>query len=500
MKTQIITLAPHDDLISVRDRMSWAKSPRILVVWPGHEQVPLGPLDLRILQQHATELGAQIGVVTGNGGIRRDAESFGIPVFRSTAEAQRKPWPGRRAGDWRRFRQNGGRAAALRAMKEESRPGGARWSSVPAVRIGLFVMAVLAVFSIASVFVPRATIVLRPIAMEQSATMAVELSRAGTSSVLAGSVPAHISTVDTGGSQTIPVQSRSEIPQERAAGTARFQNLTQSPVVIPAGVVVYAVTPASVRFNTLLQARLDGRLNAFVDVPIQALEAGGIGNVPANAIQGIEGGLGASTTVTNPDPTAGGLDAVETVPSQEDRDHLRARLLDELETKAEANLAALVTEDDVILPGTMTLASIDEETFDPSPGQPGSVLSLAMRVTYGVTYVSGADLRRLADARLDASMPPEYSPRTDTVDVTLISAPTAGENGASPLNLEIRRTIMRDIDVNAVNQLVRGAPQKEALGRLESVLPLSAPPEVRLTPPWWPRLPLIPFRIAVIIQ
>ena len=53
MKTQIITLESHDDLVSVRDRMSWAKSPRILLVWPRFEKITLRPLDLRILQHHA---------------------------------------------------------------------------------------------------------------------------------------------------------------------------------------------------------------------------------------------------------------------------------------------------------------------------------------------------------------------------------------------------------------------------------------------------------------
>ncbi len=73
MKTQIIALAAHDDLISVRDQMSWAKAPRILLVWPAREQVALKALDLRILQQHARELGAQMGLVARGAGIRRDA-------------------------------------------------------------------------------------------------------------------------------------------------------------------------------------------------------------------------------------------------------------------------------------------------------------------------------------------------------------------------------------------------------------------------------------------
>jgi len=53
MKTQIITLESHDDLISVRDRLSWAKTPRILLVAPKYVQVNLRQVDLKVLQRHA---------------------------------------------------------------------------------------------------------------------------------------------------------------------------------------------------------------------------------------------------------------------------------------------------------------------------------------------------------------------------------------------------------------------------------------------------------------
>jgi hypothetical protein len=53
MKTQLLALESHDDLISVKDKMSWAKTPRILLIWPKGEQVELRPLDLKMLQPSA---------------------------------------------------------------------------------------------------------------------------------------------------------------------------------------------------------------------------------------------------------------------------------------------------------------------------------------------------------------------------------------------------------------------------------------------------------------
>src|SRR3972149_811331 len=89
MKTQIITLESHDDLISVRDRLSWAKTPRVLLVWPRYEQVTLRALDLKVLQRHADSLGAQLGLVTRRVPVQREAEALGIPVFESTTAAQK---------------------------------------------------------------------------------------------------------------------------------------------------------------------------------------------------------------------------------------------------------------------------------------------------------------------------------------------------------------------------------------------------------------------------
>ena len=63
MKTQVIQLDPHDDGTSVRDKMSWAKSPRILLVYPRRSRILARTLDLRLLQRHAATLGEQLAIV-----------------------------------------------------------------------------------------------------------------------------------------------------------------------------------------------------------------------------------------------------------------------------------------------------------------------------------------------------------------------------------------------------------------------------------------------------
>src|SRR5512139_1713247 len=135
MKTQIITLESHDDLISVRDRMSWAKTPRILLVWPKYEKVTLRQVDLKVLQRHAASLGAQLGLVSRIRRVRLDAEALNIPVFKSTGEAQRLAWPKPRRR--RRLVRRAPRKD-LRAQREKMLPREEAWRSAPGARVLAF--------------------------------------------------------------------------------------------------------------------------------------------------------------------------------------------------------------------------------------------------------------------------------------------------------------------------------------------------------------------------
>src|SRR5512138_3457282 len=143
MKTQIITLESHDDLISVRDRMSWAKTPRILLVWPKYEKVTLRQVDLKVLQRHAVSLGAQLGLVTRARRVREDAEALKIPVFESTGQAQRVAWPEPRRRKWaqRPPRRD------LRAKRDQLSAGreAAAWRNHPLVRVAALTLGVFAV-------------------------------------------------------------------------------------------------------------------------------------------------------------------------------------------------------------------------------------------------------------------------------------------------------------------------------------------------------------------
>src|SRR6266496_7006 len=234
MKTQIITLESHDDLISVRDRMSWAKTPRILLVWPKFEKVTLRQVDLKVLQRHALSLGAQLGLVTRARRVREDAEALQIPVFESAGQAQRVAWPKPRR---KRFKWHAPRKD-LREQREHAAAKEEPWRANPFVRILSFLVGVSSMLTLVALFIPRAQITLNPVSKTQSLMLPVTASTSVDSVFITGSVPAHEKRVVVDGTQTITVTSATPTPQSKAKGTVVFRNLTKQAVNVPLGTVV----------------------------------------------------------------------------------------------------------------------------------------------------------------------------------------------------------------------------------------------------------------------
>lgn len=497
MKTQIFTLEAHDDLISVRDRLSWAKTPRILLVWPKGEKISLRLLDLKVLQRHADSLGAQLGLVTRRTSVRREAESLGMPVFESTGAAQREAWPTIPPRQQRIPRPP---RRDLRELRSHSIPVEAGWRSKLAVRVIAFGLGVLAVLAVAGLFVPRAEVVLHPEIQIQRLDFPVVANPSVQGVYVTGSVPSRAERAVVEGSQSMNVTSRIPVPQTNARGVARFRNLTQTEVEIPAGTVVHTLNDPSVRFATLNTTRLTAGFDQIVEVPIEALDAGQAGNVDADTIQAVEGSLGLMASVTNPEPTGGGSDTTAIGPTQDDRFLLRETLQADLAKQAEDQLRARLSADDVMLTDTLTVSQTLEETYNPPADTQGTSLALTLRLEFTVQVVSTRDLTRLAEVSLDAAAPQGFSPAVDTLTFQSVTKPVTDAQGVTRWQMQAERRLFRSVDTAQVLRLALGRSPEDARAAIAKVQQFANPPEVRLTPTWWPWLPLIPLRVQVVIQ
>ena len=498
MKTQIISLESHDDLVSIRDKLSWVKTPRVLLVWPKYANVNLRALDLKVLQRHAAACGTQLGLVTRRMSVKRDAESFDIPVFDSTNAAQKGYWTPSAAKSTRKPKPP---RRDLRAQKEEVRVKEAEWKSRLSTRVGMFTAAVLSVLAVASLFVPRAAIVVYPEAKTQSMVIPITADSTLASVVLPGIVPARSSEVVVSGSQSVSVTSALVIPLEKAQGIARFRNLTTQEILIPQGMVAYAPGETAIRFATLHATRLKGGIGEFVEIPIEAVEAGSEANLPASSINAVEGQLGLSLTVTNPEPTSGGTDKKVVGPSDEDRQQTHDLLMERLETEAAEQLTVSLSPNALPLLNTLSVSVVEEETYDPPVGQPGTTLTMNLRVKFAAQHVTLDDVRHIAAVVMDPAMPDGFIPAPEEkIALRSVNEPAATENGNTAFEMSAERDLIRRITYGEVFALTRGRGWNSARDALMSELSMRQPPDIELSPSWWPFMPLFAFRTDVSVN
>ena len=493
MKTSIITLESHDDLISVRDRMSWAKTPRILLVWPKFEKVTLRQVDLKILQRHASSLGAQLGLVTRQRRVRADAEALGIPVFESTGKAQRVKWHKPR----RRKLPRKAPDKTLRERREQIQVKEEAWRVHPVTRILVFTIGVLSVLALVALFIPRAEVQLNPVTKRQSIVVPVTANPSVDSVFITGSIPAPEKRIVVEDAQSITVRSEGIVPQSKAKGVVIFRNLTQGAVNLPIGTVV---TAGDVRFVTVELGVVSPGVGETVEVRIEAVDGGLSGNLEAEAINTVEGRLGLSVSVTNPEPTLGGRERASVQATDADRDRAKNLLLKVLERDARKNLSDAMRPDDILFDETFGLSQILSETYDPPAGVAGSQLTLTMQAEYTVRYAGASDLTELAALALNASLPSGFLAASDALTVETLTAPTLLEDGSVRWTIRAEREIIQQVNASLVTQLILGLGSSDAQSKLDDAFPLTSKPKISLTPSWWPWVPIVPFRIEVVTQ
>ena len=497
MKTQIITLESHDDLISVRDRLSWAKTPRILLVWPKYEKVTLRQVDLKVLQRHAASLGAQLGLVTRARQVRADAEALGIPVFESAGQAQRVAWPKVRRKKLP-HRLPSASAKSLREKQEQVQVKEEAWRAHPVTRIFALAIGVLSVLALVALFIPRAQVILKPVTQTQSIVISVNANPAVKSVFITGSVPIYEKRIIVDGAQTVVVTGEGIVPQSKAKSVVEFRNLTQQAVTIPMGTVVQ--TSDTIRFVTTEDGEVAAGVGKKIEVPIEAQEGGNAGNLEAETINAIEGRLGLSLSVTNPEPTTGGRELSSVQASDADRTRVKDLLMKDLEKRARENIAKELKSGDLLFDNTLIVSQTLSEKYDPPAGAAGTKLTLTMQLEFSVQYAATSDLTELAMLAMNAVLPSGFRAAPGAVTVKPVTNPFIAGDKSLHWTMRAERVIAQSFDTAEVTQLVLGYGVKKAQANLDKNLPLVTSPEIQLSPAWWPLVPLLPFRVEVVTQ
>lgn len=505
MKTYIIQLESDDDILSACDKMRWSKGGRILLVWPEKERMLNRRLDLVLLQRQSLELGAKLAFVSRDPEIRYYAPRLGIPLFKKLRKAQRAPWrvP-------RRYQKE--QQKADEAPGPGYPPSGADGETTPrllperpprpsmphpAIRVVAFTMGVLAFLSIAAVLFPSAEISLIPVHTIQESKISVYAHPDISQASISGDIPARWKTVTVEGRGSIPASSSIDVPTRMATGNVEFTNLTDQSISIPVGTVVRTDGSDGMRFQVTKSGQISPGTGNNITLPIRCLTAGAIGNLPAHQIVAIEGNLGTQVSVTNPFPTRNGSDNQAPIPTEEDREQLFATLKKSLERTALQELTSALEANDLIIPDSLQIVSILEENYQPAEDQPADHLELNLRLEFQALFISNQDLVQLAQMVLDSNLPAGFMKTSDTVDLEQITIPMLDDNGNLRWSIQAKREIQAIVKEPQAIQIVLGQTPQNAQYMLKTYLPIEAPIQMRLSPEWWPRLPILPFRILV---
>lgn len=500
MKTQIIQIESHDDTISVKDKMGWSQTGRLVLVWPARGQVLDRRLDLVLLLRHSHSLGVQISLVTRDPDVRIQAQTLGIQVFKSVSKAQKS--------HWRRSRQHRFGESANEISNHErltriedilSNPLH-REREVPQYspnyRFAVFSLGVLAVLSMAAVLLPSAEIALIPETRQQSVALNVQASPDITDVNLTGTLPVRRISATVEGRGSMPTTGTTSVPTGFASGEVQFHNLTDNTITIPLGTVVSS-SEGGQKFKTKKSAHIAGNPGASVIVPVEALNSGDSSNLPEGQINIVEGELGVYITVENLEQMTGGGSSPSPAPADSDFSRLRKRLISNLQTSALQEIYASLEDGDFLLVEIPSIAEVLEEEFYPPGVHPASELNLTLRLEFTAPYISIADQELLAESILDANLPEDYSPLPGTLNIKHLSSPTFAEGEMTSWRIQFSRSIQSQPATNQAVSLSLGRSPSEASQQMITSMPLSGPPKIVTSPSWWPVLPLIPMRIDV---
>lgn len=510
MKEQIIQLEPHDDINSARDKLSWVRTPRVLLVFPEDSPILRQRLDLLLLQREATRQQAELAIVTIDPVIVEHCNELGIPTFGSVDSSYQQPWSSEKAHLGAPLPADEDELPRLTA---ELAASGSRLSE-RASALPLALRRVVAAFGLTGALIlmaiamlvglPGATIRLSPAANQVSVTTAITVDPnvdPGFVDTDAGVIAGRTVGTEVEGSTTVETGGDALEPSQSSRGIVLFTSLLPEEITVPADTIVRTSAAQPVRFRTLNAVTLPAQVGETVEVPVEALKPGYESNVPSNHINEVEGTLGTRVAVTNPEPTRGGTaDEVRAI-SEEDMEHARSLLLQQLQQRALAEMQVTLLDEEEYLPvESLSVVLVHTETFSGFVGEPADTLQLDMRVTVQGIAVDERLARQVVYAELADKVGAGYQIGTGTLAFRRGEVLGVDNDRRVTLLMYGAGDVSAAVDHSYVEAIVRGKSVQAAAAALEQGLPLASTPEIEPWPSFWPWMPVIPQRITIDIQ
>ena len=495
MKVQIIYLDPHDDYVSALDKLSWAKAPRILVVWPRRGRILTRRLDLILLQRNAAQRNAQIGLVTHDPEVRAHAKDLDIPVFDSLNYIPEDGWIRHARKQLKEERHRGPPPADLLTPPATATTSQSNIIN-KIIHLSLTALALSVLLLLAAVIVPSAEITLTPLTHTQE--LELFLSMESTLQIVEdpGSIPARWEHMNVEGSLRLPTTGSITVPSDHATGTVIFTSLTADPITLPSNTGLRASTSDDIRYVTIEQVSLPGEEDAQTSAEVQAVSPGQAGNLDADMIDTVEGALGQLVAVTNPEPLTGGSDEIRAAVANIDRNILMQTLKHQLIEQATTELSGILNADEALVEDSARVTRILDQHYDRQVGDPADSLELNLLLDIAGLIYQPADIETAAGMALEDELPLSTLPVPGTLNIEILSDPKVESGDGGSLTIIASQGIYEKIDFIHLQDRVRARPPEEAASILTNLVDLSTKPQIRIIPQWFPRLPWLGMRIT----
>ena len=291
-RPHLIQLEPNEDVASVRDRLSFIRGDRVLLVWPERGTALTRKLDLVLVQREAMRRAIRLAFVTYDTNVIKHAEELNISTFETIGESERKRWKRARSKVFtNRFQKPSDepipadlQEVASRIMKD-SEPDPAQVAINRAIMVMVFIAVLLAIgFAI----LPSATVTITPAqSIVESSQDIVASPDIEDIDMENGIIPMTRLRVEATERGTVETSGELSLGDTRAVGSVVLINRTAQEIIVPQGMVVTTSAGTPIQFRVLNEVTVPGGQGLQAEVGIEALQdfAGPIGNVGEGLIK-----------------------------------------------------------------------------------------------------------------------------------------------------------------------------------------------------------------------
>lgn len=511
-KPEYIQLEAGEDVNSVRDRLSFMRGQRVLLIWPEEGTALTRKLDLVLIQREAMRRAIRLALVTHDPAVIEHAQELNISTFETIGSSERGRWKRGRAKVFTtRYQRPRDEPDPEDLMEVASRVRTTRrhvsrlWRGLTRLVIMLLLFGVLAV--VAYVLVPQATVTVS-LAQELVSleTEVVADPTAPDVDVDNRVIPVTQLRVEVEQTAAIPTTGRQPLPGVLATGSVIFVNRTERVITIPAGTIVSTGGADPVQFQTTQSASLPAGEGQQLEVAIEAMSAaaGEQGNVESGMINTVIGPLENSVTVFNLTPSSGGEARTQPVVTIDDQASLLGAVRGLLQAQAYTAMLPSLREGQRIIESTIRIVEerSDWKQFSAQPGDIADQLSLTMRAVVEAVVIDQKLAQQIVVAQMASQIARGRLIRPESLAYACCEVLEVDENQRITLRISGSGVMEGQVNMAQLQERLAGKPLDEALRYLATELDLQegTTPTILISPDWLGQMPILPLRIAIRVE